>query len=199
MRYRQLCAGAVRAAGVVLVMSAPAAFAGGGWVDEVKLGLLDHDVNFLGDRVESGVDVNGEVRFHAIDWFASKDNAQWLNDILAPRPAIGGSVNTNGGTDFLYAGLVWTWDVAHDMFRPKDGLYIDFGFGGAIHDGALTTAPPGELALGSRALFHLQGEVGYRFDPTWSLSVYYDHYSNADLASPNPGINNVGMRVGYRF
>ena len=199
MRYRQLCAGAALAAGVVFVMPAPAAFAGDGWVDELKFGVLKHDISLFGDSTESGVDVNGEVRFHALDWFASKDNPEWLNDILAPRPDIGGSLNTSGHTDFVYAGLVWTWDVAHNLFQPKDGMYIDFGFGGALNDGHLNDAPPGDKDFGSRGLFHLQGELGYRFDPTWSLSAYYDHYSNAGLAHPNPGINNVGLRVGYSF
>jgi lipid A 3-O-deacylase len=197
--YRHLCASGALAAGLVLAMSAPAAFAGDGWVDEVKLGVLDHDIAFFGDSIESGVDVNGEVRFHAIDWFASKDKAAWVNDLLSPRPDIGASVNTSGNTDFYYAGLAWTWDFASDVFQAKDGLYGDFGFGGAIQDGNLDNAPPGEKAFGSRGLFHLSGELGYRFNPQISLSVYYEHFSNAGLARPNPGLNNVGMRLGYRF
>jgi lipid A 3-O-deacylase len=199
MRYRQLRAGGALAAGLVLAMAAPAAFAGDGWVDEVKLGVLKHDISLFGDSTESGLDVNGEVRFHAIDWFAGKDNPVWLNDLLSPRPDIGASINTSGNTDFYYFGLTWTWDFAHDVFQAKDGLYGDFGFGGAFHDGDLNNAPPGEKAFGSRALFHLSGEIGYRFDPRWSLSVYYDHYSNGGLADPNPGINDAGVRVGYRF
>lgn len=199
MRYRQLRAGGALAAGLVLVVSSPAAFAGDGWVDEVKLGVFKHDIGLFGDSTESGVDVNGEVRFQAIDWFVNKDSPAWVKVFLSPRPDIGVSINTSGDTSFAYAGLTWTWDYAHDVFQANDGLYGDFGFGGAVHDGDLHNAPPGDKAFGSRALFHLSAELGYRFDPQWSLSIYYDHYSNAGLAGPNPGINDAGMRVGYRF
>jgi lipid A 3-O-deacylase len=48
-------------------------------------------------------------------------------------------------------------------------------------------------------LFHLSGDFGYRFDSHIGLSVYFEHYSNGGLASPNPGLNNIGMRVSYRF
>jgi len=141
MGYRQLCAGGALAA--ALALAAPAAFAGSGWVDEVKLGVLDHDVAFFGHKVESGVDVNAEVRFHDIDWFKSKNNAAWLNDLLAPRPDIGASINTSGNTDFYYAGLVWTFDIAKDVFQQQDGFFTDLGFGGAIQDGYTENAPPG--------------------------------------------------------
>jgi lipid A 3-O-deacylase len=199
MGYRQLFAGWALAAGMVLSVPAPAAFAGDGWVDELKLGVLDHDVGFFGPSVENGVDVNAEVRFHDIDWFTSKDNAVWLNDLLSPRPDVGASINTSGNTDFYYAGLVWTFDFAKDVFQEQDGFYTDLGFGGAIQDGDLNNAPPGEKALGSRALFHLSAELGYRFNQQISVSAYFEHFSNGDLASPNPGMNNAGVRLGYRF
>ena len=199
MGYRQLCAGGALAAGLILAAPAPAAFAGEGWVSEVKLGVLDHDIGFFGHSVENGVDVNAEVRFHQIDWLSSKDNAAWLNDLLAPRPDIGASINTSGNTDFYYAGLVWTFDFAKDVFQQQDGFFTDLGVGGAIQDGYTDNAPPGEKALGSRALFHLSAELGYRFDPQVSISAYYEHFSNADLAHPNPGLNSAGVRLGYKF
>ena len=192
-------AGAAMAAGVILAMSAPTAFAGDGWVSEVKLGVLAHDIGFLGTHVENGADINGEVRFHSIDWFTDKSNPIWLNDLLSPRPDAGLSINTDGNTDFYYVGLVWSTHFARDIFQSQDSLFGDIGLGGAIQDGYTDNAPPGRKDFGSRALFHLSGELGYQFDPQWSLSVYYDHYSNADLANSNPGINDLGMRVGYKF
>lgn len=199
MGYRTLCAGGVLAAGVVFAASAPAAFAGQGWVDEVKLGVLKHDIQLFGDSTEQGVDINGEVLFRPTDLLTNKDYPSWVNFLLNPRLDVGTSVNTSGDTSFLYAGFNWSGDFAHDVFQAQDGIYGSFGFGGAVHDGDLQNAPPGEKAFGSRALFHLSAEVGYDFDPQWNLSVYYDHYSNGGLADPNPGINDLGMRVGYHF
>ena len=40
-------------------------------------------------------------------------------------------------------------------------------------------------ALGSRVLFHIPAEVGYRFDDYNSLSAYFEHMSNAYTVSPN--------------
>ena len=111
----------------------------------------------------------------------------------------GASINASGNTDFYYAGLVWTFDFAKDVFQEQDGFYTDLGFGGAIQDGYTNHAPPDEKGLGSRALFHLSAELGYRFNQQISVSAYFEHFSNADLASPNPGMNNAGVRLGYRF
>ena len=54
-------------------------------------------------------------------------------------------------------------------------------------------------AFGSRVLFHIPVELGYRFDQHNSLSVYFEHMSNAGLASSNEGMDFLGMRYGYKF
>ena len=46
-------------------------------------------------------------------------------------------------------------------------------------------------------LFHLSGELGYRMDEHFDAAVYFEHISNAGLG--NPGLNNIGVRFGYRF
>ena len=48
-------------------------------------------------------------------------------------------------------------------------------------------------------LFHLSGELGYRMDEHFDAAVYFEHISNAGLSNPNPGLNNIGVRFGYRF
>ena len=53
--------------------------------------------------------------------------------------------------------------------------------------------------MGSRGLFHLYTELGYRVTQHMNVSVFYEHYSNAGLGTINPGMNNLGMRLGYRF
>jgi lipid A 3-O-deacylase len=54
-------------------------------------------------------------------------------------------------------------------------------------------------ALGSRVLFHIPLEVGYRFDDHNSLSAYFEHMSKAYTVSPNEGMDRLGIRYGYRF
>jgi hypothetical protein len=48
-------------------------------------------------------------------------------------------------------------------------------------------------------LFHLSLELGYQFTPTFSISAFIDHMSNADLANHNAGITNAGARFGVKF
>src|SRR5260370_3816846 len=64
-------------------------------IDEMKFGLLAHDIT-LGERgIESGADLNGEVLFVSPGFLAI---------IGAPRPHLGVSINTNGNTDDAYFG-----------------------------------------------------------------------------------------------
>ena len=108
------------------------------------------------------------------------------------RPALGGSVNTIGDTSKLYSGLRWQYEHA-------SGMFFGVGLGGAIHDGKLHLQHNDRKALGSRVLFHIPVEIGYRLTAKSSLSVYFDHVSNAYLANSNEGMDTLGGRFGYRF
>jgi lipid A 3-O-deacylase len=155
-------------------------------VSEVKLGLLAHDVHiFSSSRKEEGVDVNGEILFNLPSY-------EFLGWIGSPRFHLGGSVNSEGETDQGYFGL--TWDYHSDI-----GVFVEGSFGGAVHDGKLNSYYADRKSLGSRVLFRLSGSVGYQFDQHHSLAVMVDHISNAGLASPNEGMDNVGVRYGFRF
>jgi len=153
------------------------------WVSEAKLGVLDHDVRIGGDHAEPGIDVNGELLFAS---------PGFLRIIGAPRPHLGGSVNTSGATSYAYAGLTWT----ATLFGP---FYGSLGLGGAVHDGQLDEPVPQRKLFGSRVLFHEYVELGYRMLPAVSVSVFLDHMSNADLARHNAGLTNLGMRTGFSF
>ena len=108
------------------------------------------------------------------------------------RPALGGSINTVGDTSKLYAGMRW-------QYEHSSGLFAGIGLGGAIHDGKLHLHQSDRKALGSRVLFHIPVELGYRFTAKASLSVFFDHVSNANLADANEGMDTLGGRLGYRF
>lgn len=167
-----LVAGAARADGVKDVLY------------EVKGGLLHHDPSYLWShfRRESGVDFNAEAVFAP------------AYPILggAIRPALGGSVNSAGDTSKAYLDAKWELD-------SKWGGYLNIGLGAAIHDGDLDLKDRNHKALGSRVLFHIPLEVGYRFDGHQGVSLYFDHVSNGYLASPNEGLDTIGVRYGYRF
>jgi lipid A 3-O-deacylase len=163
----------------------------GSIVDEVKLGVLAHDVGFLVDAKEHGADIMGEVLFTSPDF---------LSIIGAPRPVLGLSGNSSGGTDYAYADLNWTGFFWHPEEGPEGaGVYVSGILGGAVHNGPLNTPTRDKEALGTRALFHLGAALGYQMTARNSVEIYFDHLSNADASSHNPGLNNVGVRVGFKF
>jgi lipid A 3-O-deacylase len=159
-------------------------------IDEVKLGLLGHDVGFLGDNIEHGPDVNVEMLFTSPDL---------LSVIGSPRPHIGADINTAGQTSNAYAGLTWGVSVIQNLFRPDDYIFAEGSLGGAYQDGFTGTAPRGRKDLGSPVLFRESVEIGYQVTPTISLSAILDHISNANLANHNAGITSAGGRVGFKF
>jgi hypothetical protein len=155
------------------------------FVNEIKGGVLAHDV----DNLWSG--------------FSLETNAVDLNveAILAPglpflfgtiRPAVGASINTGGGTSHGYIDARWQIEL-------PAGFFLGTGVGIAIHNGETDPIALDKKALGSRALFHIPLEIGYRFDRHNSLSVYFEHTSNAGLADFNEGLDRLGVRYGYRF
>ena len=166
---------------------------------EVKLGILDHDVHFLGGK-ERGVDINPEVIFGspvADDMIANAP--PWLHWALQPRPTLGGAINTAGDTDQLYFGGTWSWMLVSNIINPDDGVVLGFFFGPGLNNGKIQSNTGGRKALGSNVLFREALDVGYQINLTWEISAYMDHISNGGLAKENESINDVGIRIGYRF
>ncbi len=154
------------------------------FIYEMKVGVLAHDVPDLwsGFRLENGIDINGELLF------APSIPFLW-GDI---RPALGGTFNTNGHTSKAYVGARWQIDTV-------SGLYFGIGLGGAVHDGHLIPDAVDRKALGSRVLFHIPAEIGFRFDAHNSVSVYFEHISNGNTQRYNEALDSLGIRYGYRF
>ena len=48
-------------------------------------------------------------------------------------------------------------------------------------------------------LFRIPIEFGYQVTARHSLSILFAHVSNAGLASPNEGLDTIGIRYGYTF
>jgi lipid A 3-O-deacylase len=184
---------AVALAALAFLALAPAgAAAQTRFVDEVKIGVLGHDIGFLTHHVESGADVNLEVLFTSPDF---------LRVIGSPRPHIGGDINTDGNTSDGYFGLTWGARLM-DLFGVAPGFFVNGSLGGAIHSGYLTSPDPppaGRKLLGSRILFRESAELGYQLTPMVSVSAILSHISNANLAPRNAGITSAGVRLGFRF
>jgi lipid A 3-O-deacylase len=163
-------------------------------IDEVKVGVLAHDVGFLGHHVESGEDVNLELLFTPPDILAV---------IGSPRPHIGADINASGNTSDGYFGLTWGIMLIQNLFQSGDGIFANGSLGGAVQDGyegtQTSVPPPGRKLLGSPVLFRESAELGYQLTPRVDVSAFLDHISNANLAPRNAGITSAGARLGVKF
>ncbi|WP_222182845.1 acyloxyacyl hydrolase [Geminicoccus harenae] len=149
---------------------------------EVRAGVYAHDLTGPAHE-RDGVDLNGEILFKSPGFLA------WA---FAPRPRLGGTVSTNGGTSLAYADLGWTIGLT-------DRIFADLSIGGAIHDGSLGGSSSDENAYGCRVNFHETLSLGYRVAPAVSVMLSAEHMSNAGLCDKNDGLTNLGIRLGYGF
>ena len=157
----------------------------GPFIDEFKIGVLAHDVPDLW----SGFRPN-RVRLTSTSKPYCLPSVAFLGGTI--RPAIGGSISTVGATSDAYIDARW-------QYETPTGIFFGLGLGAAVHNGQLQLEDWDRKALGSRVLFHIPAEVGYRFDDHNSLSAYFEHMSNAYTVSPNEGMDRLGIRYGYRF
>lgn len=151
------------------------------FVHEIRGGVLLHDVDLWGSGdAEDGIVGNVELAFRSF--------GQVLGGSI--RPALGVSIAEGGQTSYGYADA--RWEYTYDIF------FFGIGLGAAIHDGELHREP-GRKDLGSRVLFHVPIEAGLHVTPQNRVSLYFEHVSNAWLAEPNPGMDNIGIRLSHRF
>jgi len=162
---------------------------GGGFIHELKIGAQVHDVPYLwsGFHIEKyAVDLNLEVIF--------SPSVAFLGGAF--RPALGATINFNGDTSKAYLDARWQRDFA-------GGMFVALGLGVAVHNGSAlfdTYIPdPNAKELGRRVLFHPNVEIGYRLDEHRSVSVFFEHISNASTARRNEGLDTLGIRLGHRF
>ena len=154
-------------------------------LSEIRIGYLSHDVGLLGSKHEKGPDINAEVLFCV-------PGAPLFRKILSPRPHLGFTLNTEGHTSQVYAGLSWEKNLGTRLF-------VGFSLGLSGHNGGTTYQKDGRKALGLRVLFRESLQLGYLLGDHHALSLMLDHISNANLADSNPGMETFGFRYGYRF
>ena len=186
---------AVATLAVALAAAIPGvARADGGLIDEFKVAAYEHDASVFGHQKETGADVGGEILFTSPDF---------LEIIGSPRPILGGVVNSAGQTSQVYTGLTFTYDFLENFLSTGDGFFVEGTLGGGLNDGKINVTDPvqsqREKSLGSNVLFREDADIGYRFTPRLSIALSYNHISNADLATRNEGINDIGVRFGIKF
>ena len=98
------------------------------------------------------------------------------------QPTLGASASEEGGAWFG-GGLKWTseWSVQSPAYFEAS-LMQGFHLRGDGPD------------LGGALQFRSAIGIGYRFPNGDSLSLHYDHRSNADTQTPNPGLETLALR-----
>ena len=191
-------------AGRTAIATALAFAAGPAAAGEAFIGLYAHDTDdgISYGKFEHGAQIVAGARTAALDELAF---------IGKPRVHLLVGVNTAGGVDYLASGLAWRFGLSRR-------IYIQPGIGIAIHDNRVAFPSPDEtgisaaerakrvrdfqtkLDLGSRVLFEPELSLGWKATERMSVELSWIHLSHARLAGHyNPGVAEVGLRLGYRY
>ena len=107
-------------------------------------------------------------------------------------PNYGLLLNDSGNTSNMYLGFIWDRKVMSTFF-------LNLGLGIAVHNGEVETKNENKKDLGSDILFRIPVEIGYIVNKHHRLSFFFVHLSNAYLAYPNEGMDDLGFRYSYHF
>jgi lipid A 3-O-deacylase len=173
---------------LALIACALAGLAGPVRADEVFAGGFAHGVKMgiAAPTEEKGVDLQLGYRTDPLSHIFSHPRVYGLL-----------SENLSGDTSFASVGLLWRRDFTAS-------LYGQFGLGVAVHDGAVNFADVGtrtdKIVFGSRVLFQPELDLGWSLSRHWAVEASYVHISNGHLWTRiNPGMDDVGARLVYRF
>ncbi len=168
-------------AGLALAISAGTPAQAG----ELFGGLFVHGVDTpltLGGSPEGGVDLQLGYR------------SDPLVGLYSVQPHVFVSANSKGDTHFAAIGL---------SRKFGDRIYIRPGLGIAVHTGSAKKFDNrfnDRIEFGSRILFEPELGIGARLNERMTVEASWVHLSHATLFSgQNPGIDNLGVRLNYRF
>ena len=161
----------------LLALAAPVA------AEELWLGVYDHDVTIAQTSFEGGADLKGGWIGDRIDRFAA---------IGRPAPHLLVSKSLDGATDYVAAGLNWTFGDAWYV-RPGIGLAVNNGPSRAVRKGK-------RVDLGSPVTFEPEFAVGRRLSDRVAIEASWVHLSHAKLFSAqNRGMDSIGLRLLVRL
>lgn len=147
---------------------------------EVKFGIMQHDFDTkLSHRHEKGQNFVIEYMFDK------------MQNYLRAHPHIGASFNNKGYTSNIYAGLTW-------QFILKNVFLVEASLGASLNNAEKRISKK-RRALGSKLLFRESFSLGYLIGNKYSITVMIDHISSADIKKPNPGLTDIGIRLGYKL
>ena len=164
-----------KALAALLVATAAPAQAG-----ELFGGIYKHDVDtFL---TISGVEHGADLQ---LGWRGGRILGTPL------QPYVFGALNTAGDTSYAAVGLSAKFGGAI-FIRPGLGLGVHTGSARNFND------PTNErIEFGSRILFEPELGIGARIAPRTTVEASWVHMSQGQLFSrQNPGIDNIGVRLG---
>ena len=158
---------------------------------EVKQGVLAHDRGWFGKNREGfGPDYNFELMFNS---------PNILKKIGSPKPILGLTQTSTGGSSLYYGGITWDWNMSKNWFIT--------GSTGIAYTNGLTKLPKGQVPtgdkkvqFGSKWLHRGAIELGWNFYGNDTISLMFSHVSHGSmLDEKNHGMDEFGIRYGYRF
>jgi lipid A 3-O-deacylase len=163
-------------------------------LDQAWVGGFAHDVSDLGRGKESNSQ-DIELELDTV-------RPQFLRFLGAPRLNATLALNASGLTDFGGVGLVWDRRL---IGRLSGSIELGVDQTDGVTEPA--AGPAGDydrrhrLLLGSKTLFREAAGADWALTDRWSVGAEYVHLSNGGILSHghNEGINDAGLRLGYRF
>ncbi len=118
----------------------------------------------------------------------------WYAWFFNPRLSYGAMINTSGLTSYGFAGFNWRIPIASRFFGELE-------FGGAANTSPNPTVPTlSRLDIGCTVTFRESAGLGYQLTSNIDVVGNIEHISHADLCGRiNPGLTDLGLRVGYKF
>ena len=158
---------------------------------EVKQGVLAHDRGWFGKNREGfGPDYNFELMFNS---------PRILKKIGAPKPILGLTQTSTGGSSLYYGGITWDANITKNWFVS--------GTTGISYTNGITKLPQGQVPTGDKKIqfgskWRHRGavELGWKFYGNDTISLMFSHVSHGSmLDNKNHGMDEFGIRYGYRF
>lgn len=163
------------------------------FIQEVRVGAYAH--NWIHNE-DAPVDLSVEALSsplsfpgYANPWVSGNP---WVDWFFVPRMNLGAMINVEGKTSYAFGGFTWRIPV----YGP---VYFEGELGGAVNN-AVRTPTPNRVDMGCVATFRESGGFGVQLTQNVDLILNIEHISHLTFCSKtNPGITDVGFRVGYKF